>query len=618
CEHRPPQAQVVELRMRELCPLWRAEGGRAMLLRSVMACAAPGSAGGSSFSDRHARILLAQINRLRVGQSFCDVRLEVGREAFNAHRLVLAASSPYFVALFAGGMKESGRDVVRIAGVEADIFHILLDFIYTGVVSISEHNVQELIVAADMLQLSEVVELCCEFLKGQIDPLNCIGFFQFSEQIACHDLLEFTESYIHAHFLEVQAGEEFLALTKEQLVKILRSEDLSIEDEYQVFLAAMQWILKDLGKRRKYVVEVLEPVRFPLLPAQRLLKYIEGIPDFSLRVALQTLLKEYCEVCKSPKENKVSSFLQASKGRPRRKARKYLYAVGGYTRLQGGRWSDSRALSCVERFDTFSHYWTTVSSLHQARSGLGVAVVGGMVYAIGGEKDSMIFDCTECYDPVSKQWTIVASMNHPRCGLGVCTCYGAIYALGGWVGAEIGNTIERFDPEENSWDVVGSMAVPRYYFGCCEIQGLIYVVGGISHEGVELRSVEVYDPISKRWSELPPMGTRRAYLGVAALNDCIYAVGGWNESQDALATVERYSFEEEKWVEVAPMKMPRAGVCVVTVNGFLYASGGRAPSHDFAAPVTSDCVEVYNPHMDSWTEIANMITSRCDGGVAVL
>ena len=61
----------------------------------------------------------------------------------------------------------------------------------------------------------------------------------------------------------------------------------------------------------------------------------------------------------------------------------FLYS-GGYTRLQGGRWSDSRALSCVERFDTFSQYWTTVSSLHQARCGLGVAVLGGMVYAIGG------------------------------------------------------------------------------------------------------------------------------------------------------------------------------------------------------------------------------------------
>ncbi|XP_067582069.1 actin-binding protein IPP isoform X2 [Pseudorca crassidens] len=535
-------------------------------------------AGDSPFSsDKHAQLILAQINKMRNGQHFCDVQLQVGKETFKVHRLVLAASSPYFAALFAGGMKESSKDVVQILGIEAGIFQILLDFIYTGIVNIGVNNVQELIVAADMLQLTEVVNLCCEFLKGQIDPLNCIGIFQFSEQIACHDLLEFTENYIHVHFLEVHSGEEFLALTKDQLIRILRSEELSIEDEYQVFLAAMQWILKDLGKRRKHVVEVLDPIRFPLLPPQRLLKYIEGISDFNLRVALQTLLKEYCEVCKSPKENKFSSFLQTSKVRPRKKARKYLYAVGGYTRLQGGRWSDSRALSCVERFDTFSQYWTTVSSLHQARCGLGVAVLGGMVYAIGGEKDSMIFDCTECYDPVTKQWTTVASMNHPRCGLGVCVCYGAIYAL-----------------------------------------GLIYVIGGISNEGIELRSFEVYDPLSKRWSPLPPMGTRRAYLGVAALNDCIYSIGGWNETQDALHTVEKYSFEEEKWVEVASMKVPRAGMCAVAVNGLLYVSGGRSSSHDFLAPGTLDSVEVYNPHSDTWTEIGNMITSRCEGGVAVL
>ncbi|XP_062961515.1 actin-binding protein IPP isoform X2 [Cynocephalus volans] len=524
-------------------------------------------AGDSPFSsDKHAQLILSQINKMRNGQHFCDVQLQVGKETFKVHRLVLAASSPYFAALFTGGMKESSKDIVQILGIEAEIFQILLDFIYTGVVNISVNNVQELIVAADMLQMTEVVILSCEFLKGQIDPLNCIGIFQFSEQIACHDLLEFTENYIHVHFLEVHNGEEFLALTKDQLIKILRSEELNIEDEYQVFLAAMQWILKDLGKRRKYVVEVLDPIRFPLLPPQRLLKYIEG----------------------------------------------------GYTRLQGGRWNDSRALSCVERFDTFSQYWTTVSSLHQARCGLGVAVLGGMVYAIGGEKDSMIFDCTECYDPVTKQWTTVASMNHPRCGLGVCVCYGAIYALGGWVGAEIGNTIERFDPDENKWEVVGNMAVSRYYFGCCEMQGLIYVIGGISNEGIELRSFEVYDPLSKRWSPLPPMGTRRAYLGVAALNDCIYSIGGWNETQDALHTVEKYSFEEEKWVEVASMKVPRAGMCVVAVNGLLYVSGGRSSSHDFLAPGTLDSVEVYNPHSDTWTEIGNMITSRCEGGVAVL
>lgn len=71
-------------------------------------------------------------------------------------------------------------------------------------------------------------------------------------------------------------------------------------------------------------------------------------------------------------------------------------------------------------------------------------------------------------------------------------------------------------------------------------------------------------------------------------------------------------------MEVASMKAPRAGVCVAVVNGLLYAAGGRTASYDSAAPVTSDSVEVYNPHVDAWTEIANMITSRCEGGVAVL
>lgn len=83
-------------------------------------------------SDKHAQLILAQINRMRNRQNFCDVQLQVGQETFKVHRLVLAASSPYFAALFTGGMKESSKDVVEILGIEARIFQILLDFIYTG------------------------------------------------------------------------------------------------------------------------------------------------------------------------------------------------------------------------------------------------------------------------------------------------------------------------------------------------------------------------------------------------------------------------------------------------------------------------------------------------------
>lgn len=83
-------------------------------------------------SERHAHLLLAQMNKMRVQSELCDVRLLVGGRVFQVHRLVLAASGPYFSALFNSAMSEAREEEVHIAGVEADVFESLLEFIYTG------------------------------------------------------------------------------------------------------------------------------------------------------------------------------------------------------------------------------------------------------------------------------------------------------------------------------------------------------------------------------------------------------------------------------------------------------------------------------------------------------
>lgn len=87
-------------------------------------------------SDRYAGLILAQLNKMRLRTDFCDVRLRVGGRVFKVHRLVLAASSPYFAALFSRGMSEADKEEVEILGVDTKVFEVLLDFVYTGMLQV--------------------------------------------------------------------------------------------------------------------------------------------------------------------------------------------------------------------------------------------------------------------------------------------------------------------------------------------------------------------------------------------------------------------------------------------------------------------------------------------------
>ena len=68
----------------------------------------------------------------------------------------------------------------------------------------TEDNVQSLLPAANLLQLTDVRDACCEFLQSQLHPTNCLGIRAFADLHGCLELLTSTESYIERHFTEVK------------------------------------------------------------------------------------------------------------------------------------------------------------------------------------------------------------------------------------------------------------------------------------------------------------------------------------------------------------------------------------------------------------------------------
>lgn len=64
-------------------------------------------------------------------------------------------------------------------------------------------------VSACLLQLAEIQEICCEFLKRQLDPSNCLGIRAFADTHSCRELLRIADKFTQHNFQEVN-NEAFL------------------------------------------------------------------------------------------------------------------------------------------------------------------------------------------------------------------------------------------------------------------------------------------------------------------------------------------------------------------------------------------------------------------------
>jgi kelch-like protein 2/3 len=65
----------------------------------------------------------------------------------------------------------------------------------------------------------------------------------------------------------------------------------------------------------------------------------------------------------------------------------------------------------------------------------GVAVVNGLVHAVGGFNGSLRVRTVDVYDPVKDIWSACPSMEARRSTLGVSVLNGLIYAVGGFDGS---------------------------------------------------------------------------------------------------------------------------------------------------------------------------------------
>ncbi|KAG9330806.1 hypothetical protein JZ751_022058 [Albula glossodonta] len=119
----------------------------------------------------HQSRLLQQLDEQRRQELFCDCSVLVEGRLFRAHRNVLFGSSGYFRMLLSQGAQDCCSQPVS-ASFEVfspETFAVILDFVYSGRLDLSSHNVIEVMSAASYLQMNDVISFCKSFIKSSLE-----------------------------------------------------------------------------------------------------------------------------------------------------------------------------------------------------------------------------------------------------------------------------------------------------------------------------------------------------------------------------------------------------------------------------------------------------------------
>ncbi|XP_078489736.1 kelch-like protein 25 isoform X3 [Ciona intestinalis] len=531
--------------------------------------------GTSLFEERSHKInhesdLLQFIHTSREDGHFNDVIICVDGKNIPASKMVLSCFSEYFHKMFTTEMKEKYKDCVEVNGVDVESMKILVEFMYTGEISIDMDTVCYLLAVTDYLQM-QFKELCIQYLMDATSPQNCFTIQVLADRFNIPVLSENNNKFIILNYKQVVSNDQFKRQSKEVATLFLQETHNQVSPDL-VYTAVMNWVKFDLASNEKYLNELTQFVDFHELSPQIL----------GDAVSVEPLLRKSDD--NVDKTLKVFSYQMKNITSPG----KSLICLGG-----------AKTLNKVMKYDLRRNEWSELPDLPIGRQLASAVVIDGVLYFIAGYlptggnvKPTNIVHRMDLNKNVL-QWEKVASVIEERYAAGAAVLNGSIFLFGG---KSIGNRSlssgECFVTSLNKWMKVANMKTEEYFIVLVTLEDRLYSLGG-----ARTPSVVRHDPTLGTWENVAPMQIPRKNFAAVVLNKAIYALGGKGaQHEQILKSVEKYNTDNNTWVYVADMNIGRGHHTACVAQNKIYVVGGVDSTNKAAKSV-----ECYDPQTNKWS-----------------
>eukprot|EP00058_Branchiostoma_floridae_P002500 XP_002587988.1 hypothetical protein BRAFLDRAFT_88967 [Branchiostoma floridae] len=405
--------------------------------------------------------------------------------------------------------------------------HVFL--LYVSVVT--PDNVQDLLAAADMLQLEEVKKCCIELLLKLTNTSNCLGMKCLGERYMCSSLVSMAQQVIKSRFAAVAGGEEFLQLSPGHLAQILSLDDLELGlgGEDTVLLSVLKWLGHSPDCRIQELRPLLEHVRLNQVSKE---VFQTALDNSSLQQS-----PECVDYLRSVEEGNISGSDQLSVQRARVPT-KYLYVLGGHSQ---SRTMGRNPTPKCERFNLKTQEWSDMRDLPPSMScphhiiAQHALVVDNNLYILNLLKTEHPSQATHYskityhmwkYSTLHDEWSSMRNDFQLPClpqeFQGATVIHSQSDNLLYLVSS---HAFLALDLDQDSCQRLPDFQEPKIYHGGAMLNGKLYVAGGM-HTGsccgvlgrIEVfSSMHCYDLVEKKWSEKASMLDRRAGMGFAEL-----------------------------------------------------------------------------------------------------
>lgn len=507
------------------------------------------------------------------------MNIRINEFVFRCHRVILASASEFFDSMF----KTSIEYEISLEDVDFQTFDLILNFIYSGTIVITDEIVVKLFITTEYLGIPSIEKVCLSYLMDHTTAENAVDVLNFAYKTGKRVLVILACEIVAKNFTHLYQINKLLSNNSEVLTIIFSDKGLDFNfDAVLEFLA--KWV-KINRNREKYLTMLLKqivPREFPI----------------SIYCLRNLLLSEFqpervCEEQNHPNIVDDYSFILNFNCDLNLCAYHEDEYVWKFYKLDKLKWMN-RSDEDIENFP----------ECRRPNGLINGTITDCRRQFVYSNRELYTLLCLKnCSSYVMSFYTVAPSGEHmflkspseisPDFSLTMMEFSSEFYLYFKYLNENQDCRVHRYDCNVNNWfPVVSTMnsSVQKTDGACVTVlNNILYVLDGQEAGEGNISAGKFYDTRCDKWYSLPPKKFRRIDAACCAYAGKLYVSGGYFHSSEE-NQLDVFDPIAGKWSYFEPSKTIRKNHTLVPFETNLWEIGG-----------SSLCVDIYNPKTHIWS-----------------